>query len=86
MEIFLHRNFEKKYVKLRLSEKKKFRERRDIFLNNPYNPILNNHALGGKYQGIRSINITGDLRVVFSVIKDDEMLFIDIDTHNNLYG
>jgi len=86
MKIYLHRNFERKYAKLRSIEKERFKERRDIFLKNPYNPILNNHALAGKYQGNRSIDIKGDLRTVFSILAEDEVLFVDIDTHSNLYG
>ena len=85
MKIFLHRTFVKKYAKLRVNQKRKFKERRDIFLRDPYDPILNNHALAGKYTGSRSINITGDLRLVFDVIDKDSVLFIDIDTHSNLY-
>ena len=85
MQIFLHNNFFKKYARLRQGEKEKFKERRDIFLEDPYNPLLNNHALTGKYTGARSINITGDLRVIYDIINKDSVLFIDIDSHSNLY-
>jgi len=85
MKIFLHNNFTKKYAKLRQSEKIRFKERRNLFLDDPYDPILNNHALTGKYVGNRSINVTGNLRVVYDIINKDSVLFIDIDTHSNLY-
>jgi len=85
MEIFLHKNFAKKYAKLRQNEKTRFKERRDLFLEDPYDPLLNNHALTGKYTGSRSINVTGNLRAVFDIIDKDSVLFIDIDTHGNLY-
>ena len=45
MKIFLHKNFVRKYAKLRRNEKAKFKERRDLFLEDPYDPLLNNHAL-----------------------------------------
>ena len=85
MIIKLHKDFEKQYSKLRESEKKKFKQRRDIFLGDEFNPILNNHCLKGKYLGYRSINITGDLRVIY--IKDNNItLFVSIGSHSDLYG
>lgn len=86
MIILLHKNFEQKYQKLRPNEKQKFKERRDIFQQNPLHPILKNHPLKGKYIGYRSINITGDLRVVYKLLDKDTVLFADIDTHSNLYS
>jgi len=86
MEIRLHRSFDKDYKKLKLSEKKKFKERRDIFLKDEFDLILNNHLLKGKYQGLRSISITGDLRAVYKRINKDIVIFVAIDSHSNLYG
>ncbi len=57
-----------------------------MFMADPTNPILNNHPLQGKYEGCRSISITGDIRVVFKMINDDTAYFIDIGTHHRLYG
>ena len=85
MKIFLHKNFVKKYAKLSSGQKTKFKERRDIFFLDPFDPILNNHALAGRHLGTRSINIAGDLRVIYKIITNDTVLFIDVDTHSNLY-
>lgn len=84
MRIKLHKNFEKQYKKLRLTEKKKFKERRDLFLEDEFDPILNNHALKGKYLDYRSINITGDLRAIYKK-DDDNFIFVAISSHSNLY-
>lgn len=85
MKIKLHKNFVKQYQKLRVSEKEKFKERRDLFLQDEFNPVLNNHLLKGKYLGCRSINITGDLRVIYK--RNIEIaIFVTIDSHSNLYG
>lgn len=86
MKIFLHKNFAKKYKKLNQKEKGKFKEKRNIFLQNPFHPILNNHELHGKYKGYRSIKITADLRVIYEVLKKDVVLFLTIDSHSNLYS
>ncbi|MCX6736455.1 MAG: type II toxin-antitoxin system mRNA interferase toxin, RelE/StbE family [Candidatus Parcubacteria bacterium] len=85
MEIFLHKHFLKKYPDLKPGEKTRFKERRELFLSDPFHPILNNHALSGKYKGLRSINIGGDLRAVYDAISDNAVLFVDIDTHSKLY-
>ncbi len=86
MKILLHKNFDKNYKKLKESEKRSLKDRRNIFLKNQFDPILNNHALSGKYQGCRSINITGDIRAIYRVLHNEELAyFITIDTHSNLY-
>ena len=87
MKIVLHKNFKKQYGKLRVGEKRKFKARRDIFLENPFHPLLNNHALhGGEYENFRSINITGDLRVLYEPVGEHTAHFIIIDTHSNLFS
>jgi len=86
MRIRFHKNFEKQYKRLREGQKKRVQERLFLFLENPFNPVLGNHPLKGKYKGYRSINITGDLRVVYKFINEQEYIFITIDTHSNLYS
>ena len=86
MNIFLHRDFKKRYHQLRSNEQMRFKERRNIFLKNPFDPILNNHHLKGKYEGCRSINIGGDLRAIYRPMDKDLALFIAIGTHDELYS
>lgn len=86
MQILLHRHLKKRYKNLRAGEKRKFKERRDLFERDPFNPLLNNHALAGEYNGFRSIDITGDLRVHYQPIDAKTALFITIGTHHELYG
>ena len=85
MKISFHRGFTKGFKKNNVKTQKKFQERLIIFEKDEFNPILNNHALTGKYKGYRSINVTGDLRAVFKE-DDDQVLFVKIDSHSNLYG
>lgn len=85
MIIRLHKNFKKQFNKLTESHKRKFRERRDIFLQDEFSPILNNHALKGMYKGYRSINVTGDIRVIFKR-EDQYIIFVKIGSHSELYG
>ena len=85
MKVILHKRFEKQYAKLRLAEKERFKTRRNVFLRNPFDPILNNHGLSGKYQGCNSINITGDLRAVYMMFDSQTAFFIAIGSHSQLY-
>lgn len=85
MRIRFHRNCEKQYKKLRLSEKKKCKERWEVFLNNPFNPLLHNHPLRGKYEGYRSINVSGDIRIVYRLIDKNTAYFVAIGKHRDLY-
>ena len=85
MHIYLHKKFLKDYKKLSISQKERFKERRNLFIADEFNPVLNNHALKGKYLGYRSINITGDLRAIFKR-DSNSALFVTIDFHSNLYS
>lgn len=85
MTVVLHKNFIKGYKKLNPAQKEKFKERRNLFFEDPFHPLLRNHQLQGRYRGYRSINIGGDLRVIYKVITEDTCIFVTIDTHSNLY-
>jgi len=84
MRVFLHKNFEKRFVKLPSKIKEQFKVRRNLFLADPFHPQLNNHSVEHAYPGCRSINITGDYRAIFSE-SDDSALFVNIGTHAELY-
>lgn len=86
MRIILHQRFIKKYKKLTSAEREKFKERRDLFLEDPFHPLLRNHALHGKYADYRSINITGDMRLVYKNLDAETFLFVEIGTHSELYS
>ncbi len=56
------------------------------FEANEMDPTLKNHRLKGEYSDYRSINITGDWRLIYerSVVTDTYRL-IAIGTHSELY-
>ena len=84
MQVDFHNQFRKQYKKLSMKIKDKFNERLIVFKDNPLIPELHNHALHGKYDGCRSINVTGDYRAIYEVL-DGGVRFLEIDTHSNLY-
>lgn len=85
MKIRFHRDVEKHYKNLRSNEKKKFKERCEIFLSNPYHSSLHNHPLRGMYEGYRSINISGDIRAIYRLIDNNTAYFVAIGRHHDLY-
>ena len=86
MEIARHPQFEKKLSRLSKPIRRAVAERTALFLSDSRHPLLNDHALTGERQGQRSLNITGDWRLIYEPITTDIVLFVDVDTHHNLYG
>jgi addiction module RelE/StbE family toxin len=85
MTIDFHKDFIKVFKKLPPKIKKKFQERLFLFEKDSFNSILNNHALNGKYQGYRSINVSGDIRAIYRKNLGG-VIFIEIGFHSKLYG
>jgi len=81
--------FVKNYKKVSKKIKFAFNKRLLLLLNDPKNPALRNHMLKGNYIGYRSINVTGDWRLIFSVQYDyDGSKIIRchlLGTHSQLY-
>ena len=57
----------------------------ELFLDNPDEPSLRNHALTEGWHGYRSISVDNDLRVHFKMIDDNTVLFVAIGRHSQLY-
>jgi len=85
MILILHKSFEKQYLKADALVRRRFQERRNLFLANPTHPLLNLHPLKGDRDGQWSINITGDWRAVFIYKNINTVIFIDLNMHAQLY-
>lgn len=84
MKIDFHRIFTKQYNKLPQKIQTQFDIRFRIFIQNKYDPILNNHTLSGKYEGYRSINVSGNIRALYK-IENNKIIFSLIGSHSELY-
>lgn len=83
MNVVPGRQFKKKIAKLPKKIKAALKERLELFMENPYHPVLNNHLLHGKERIYRSITITGDYRLIYdtkSTINRSPALLIVIRT------
>lgn len=86
MELKRGRVFERQYKKLERSLRKKLAERLQLLASDEHHPLLKNHPLTGEYTGFRSINITGDRRLVYRKIGTDTYQLRAIGTHHQLFG
>ena len=78
------RNLKKSPRKTRVA----FKARLELFVEDKHHPLLNNHALSGKFRDYRSINITGDWRAIFREFsRNGEVVvfFVTLGTHSELY-
>lgn len=60
-------------------------ENLQLFRVDPTHPTLRNHMLKDKYAGFRSIDITNDWRALFR-IEHKRIIFVELGTHDQLYG
>ena len=86
MIVIYSKKFKKSYQKLPSKVQEQFKRRQNLFLSEPFGPILNNHPLHEPYAGCRSINVTGDYRAIFYHETEDVIRFIIIGTHHELFG
>ncbi|MBI2611505.1 type II toxin-antitoxin system mRNA interferase toxin, RelE/StbE family [Candidatus Gottesmanbacteria bacterium] len=83
-KLFLKR-YKKADVRIRHSIDKQIR----LFRKDPTESSLNNHALKKEYEGLRSIDITGDYRAIFEEVKEPDRTFayfVTFGTHKELYS
>ena len=86
MEVIYHSKFLKLYAKTPLKIQHKFEAAIILFHDNPFDRRLLNHSLQGKWQGFRSIKVTGDYRAIYLHNGANIAEFFAIGTHSQLYG
>lgn len=84
MEVKFHKHFKKKFKKLPEKIQEQFYERLEIFFQNKFDKILNNHSVDMAFPNCNSINISGDYRAIFED-QGHVAIFITIGTHSELY-
>jgi mRNA-degrading endonuclease YafQ of YafQ-DinJ toxin-antitoxin module len=85
MNFFETKQFTKDRKNLPKKIQLKIIERLTLLLENPNNPILNLHRLNPPYQNKQSINISGNLRLIFE-LEDGVYILYRVGTHSELYG
>ena len=88
MKTHFTKSFKKAYAKRIRQNKnlvKRFDQRYDLFVDDPSDEMLKDHQLSGRLEGHRAFSITGDIRVIY-YIYDNIAYFIDVGSHNQVYG
>lgn len=77
--------FNKQREAAQLEIKQAFRDVLDLFSENPTHEALRSHPLSGKYAGFISIDVTDDWRALYRKERES-IIFVDLGTHDELYG
>ena len=75
----------KKKIKNNDEYKNKFWDALNLFVADPFNPLLKTHKLIGKLKGLWVFSCLYDCRIIFKFIKKEEVLLIDIGSHDEVY-
>ncbi len=65
--------------------KKRFWKALGMLSKNPFHPALRTHKLVGKLEGLWAFSVAYDCRVVFRFMNGDEVLLVDIGSHEEVY-
>jgi addiction module RelE/StbE family toxin len=77
----------KKFIKKHPDVLDRYAKTIELLEIDPYHPSLRLHKLRGKLQEYYSVSITMQYRVVIDfVIKENEIIPIDIGTHDEVYS
>jgi len=74
--------FENKFRRLPKNLQKIAARKILLFENNPFHPSLNTHKLKGPMSKFWSFYINKSYRVLFRFLKNNEVIYYDIDTHD----
>ena len=75
----------KKIIKNNFNLRDKFWELTYLFEKEPFDDRLKTHKLTGKLKDLWAFRIDYDCRVIFKFINNNEVLFIDIGGHDEVY-
>lgn len=78
--------FRKRFRKLPVKIQAHVGKRLALLLHDEYHPLLRNHALHGEYVAYRSVNVGGDIRILYRKVDEDTYFLLAVGTHSELYS
>ena len=81
IKIYTASQFKKSVQKIPHRVQITFQKKLKLFRQDPFYPSLKTHKLSGKMKSRYSFSITYSYRVVFEFLGENEVLFINIGTH-----
>ena len=86
MDLQFTSKFKKQYKKLPKNIQNKFDERLTLLISGSEKDMLRIHPLKGTYSGYWSMNVTGDIRAIYKLSVDENIIiFALIGGHSELY-
>lgn len=88
MKITYSKSFKKSFKKKIENNpelEKKFWNKIELFLKEPYHSNLKTHKLTGKLKDLWSFRIDYDIRVIFYFTNDNNAVFISMGSHDEVY-
>jgi len=86
MDIVSSSGFPRQFKKLLKNEQEEFWNRLGLLEKDARHPLLADHKLHGAWTGYRSINISGDKRLVYKKLSSETWYMVAIGTHHQLFG
>jgi len=75
----------KKILKKNPDLKEKLQKALELFVNDPYHPLLGTHKLSGKLRGHHAFGLGYDCRVVIKFIDKEKVALISVGKHEEVY-
>lgn len=86
MKLKYSKRFAKEYKKLTKTQKDLVNDTIEMFVMNPDNPLLNNHALGREHVGAYAISADDDLRIIYRQRNNyTYVIMLRVGTHQGVY-
>ena len=88
IELIWYKSFtrdSKKLIKKNPELREKLREALELFVKEPYHPLLGTHKLSGKLKGHHAFGLGYDCRVVIKFIDQGKVALISIGKHEEVY-
>ena len=88
IELIWYKSFtrdSKKLIKKNPELREKLREALELFVKEPYHPLLGTHKLSGKLKGHHAFGLGYDCRVVIKFIDQGKVALISIGEHEEVY-
>ena len=82
IELYYSKKFVKELKKLPKEIIELAIKKETIFRKNPLHSSLRLHELHGKFEGIWSISITSNYRIIFERMDNGDILFVSIGKHD----
>ena len=79
--IILDKKFLESLHRLSTVLQKRAEKAQELLMENPFHPSLRLHKLSGRMEGLWSISINQQYRILFEPLDDGDVLFVSIGTH-----